>query len=712
MFRQDCSRVRGGEAMCLLATDVSGLFWRWFIALGSALLVAACHSGLGNTSAAAYVPPTAQIIAISPPSPEAGQTISFSGTGSGSHVRLAWDFGDGTSAQGGQVSHVYMTGGTFPVTLTVIDDHGAKASASSNVVIAATSPPEPSAPPSTPLILTARVPPEVGAQFGFRASSTDPNGAPLVYTWTFGDGGTAVGAQTSHVFVAVGTYQIQVTATNPSGASATASTQITTMNAPVVPPLNPGIVAPPEVRLNTAYTYSGTAESTNGLALSYMWNFGDGSAPVTGQTVNHAYTGAASVHQITLTVTDAAANSASATAQVTVLAPQPPHGVIVQGPQELKLGESAGFSATFENPEGNPVTYEWNFGDGATSVDFAPSHSYIAAGSYVVSLTVTDTLTGSATGSMTLVVADRDPLEDLVCANPEFAGTGWCLAPVLPVKTALNAISFASANSGWIVGQDGAIIHSTDGGINWAVQFLASAPVLSVSAVDDAHAWALVGNGNVLQTGDGGQTWSSIASGSTFGLTALKFTDLLHGWAVGQGNGIVATLDGGQTWTQQNRDTSQPALRALDFADVNHGWAVDDGGKILATTDGGQTWNVQYQTATTVALKSVSFSDTEHGWVAGARTVLMTTDGGQTWTSVSNPAAETINAIKFINEYTGWIVTEIGLIYRTTDAGTTWQAQNVPAQTTGLPSMDALNANYAWIVSAGGALLVTHTGGQ
>src|SRR5438034_651914 len=58
-----------------------------------------------------------------------GSAVTFSGSGSdlgGTVVSYSWDFGDGTSATGATVSHIYTAPGRYTATLTVMDDRGAR----------------------------------------------------------------------------------------------------------------------------------------------------------------------------------------------------------------------------------------------------------------------------------------------------------------------------------------------------------------------------------------------------------------------------------------------------------------------------------------------------------------------------------------------------------------------------------------------------------
>jgi photosystem II stability/assembly factor-like uncharacterized protein len=82
-----------------------------------------------------------------------------------------------------------------------------------------------------------------------------------------------------------------------------------------------------------------------------------------------------------------------------------------------------------------------------------------------------------------------------------------------PVHAALTAVSFADANTGWVVGHDASILHTADGGKTWKLQNFQpelSKPVLAVLALDAQRAFAMGAYGLFLQTADGGATWSEV----------------------------------------------------------------------------------------------------------------------------------------------------------------------------------------------------------
>jgi len=81
--------------------------------------------------------PLSTSFVFSPSSPVPGQTVTFTGTASGgsSPYTFNWTFGDGSSATGDPVSHVYSAGGSYTVTLTTSDSAGHTAVVSNSITV-------------------------------------------------------------------------------------------------------------------------------------------------------------------------------------------------------------------------------------------------------------------------------------------------------------------------------------------------------------------------------------------------------------------------------------------------------------------------------------------------------------------------------------------------------------------------------------------------
>jgi PKD repeat protein len=144
---------------------------------------------------------------------------------------------------------------------------------------------------------------------------------------------------------------------------------------------------------------------TDGTIVSYTWNFGDDSSPGTGVTANHVYA-ASGTFTVTLTVTDDRGATTSVSQDVTVTTP---NTAPVAGFAPTCTGLDCTFdSSSSVDPDGSIVSYAWTFGDGATSSDASPQHSYATGGTYDVSLTVVDDRGASNTKTTGVTVVDPD----------------------------------------------------------------------------------------------------------------------------------------------------------------------------------------------------------------------------------------------------------------------------------------------------------------
>jgi PKD repeat protein len=155
-----------------------------------------------------------------------------------------------------------------------------------------------------------------GTPVSFNAGgSSDPQGQPLTYAWTFGDGSTGTGLTTTHTYAAPGTYAVTVTVKDTSGLTGFASSGATIAAGPPVASAG----GPYSGTVGLAVSFSGSGSSDpQGQALTYAWNFGDGSTG-TGVTPSHTYT-AAGTYTVTLTVTDASGLTGAATSHATIVA--------------------------------------------------------------------------------------------------------------------------------------------------------------------------------------------------------------------------------------------------------------------------------------------------------------------------------------------------------------------------------------------------------
>ncbi len=253
-----------------------------------------------------------------------------------------------------------------------------------------------------------------------------------------------------------------------------------------------------------AFSSSGSGDS-DGSIRNYQWDFGDGSSSTLANPA-HSYASAGS-YTASLTVTDDDGASGSDTATATISS-QPAGNLTpvadANGPYSGTAGVALNFSsAGSSDADGSLASYSWNFGDGSASNQANPSHTYASAGSYSVSLTVTDN--GGATDSdITTATIDSAPNQAPTAdANGSYSGTTG------------NPISFFSTGSSDI---DGTIASYSwdfgDGG--------------SSSIANPTHSYAAAGNYSVTLTvtDDDGASDSDTASASVTDLPSVPNTSI------------------------------------------------------------------------------------------------------------------------------------------------------------------------------------------
>ncbi|HET7464135.1 MAG TPA: PKD domain-containing protein [Longimicrobium sp.] len=242
------------------------------------------------------------------------------------------------------------------------------------------------------------------------SASSDPDGDALTYAWDFGDGATGTGAKPTHTYADNGTYLVTLTVTDPAGAEASTTTQVTVFNvAPSVAAFGgASILAHQTYAAGGTFTDPGADEWT----ATVDYGEGDGAQPLalsgTGFNLSHTYDHAGTF-TVTVTVTDDDGASSSKTATVTVTNVAPAVDAFAGASLLLHQGYAA--SGSFDDPGPDSWTATVDYGDGGgaqplalNGKSFTLAHTYAAAGTYTVTVTVTDDggLAGTRTATVTV----------------------------------------------------------------------------------------------------------------------------------------------------------------------------------------------------------------------------------------------------------------------------------------------------------------------
>ena len=266
-----------------------------------------------------------------------------------------------------------------------------------------------------------------------------------------------------------------------------------------------------------------------------------------------------------------------------------------------------------------------------------------------------------------------------LCVAGHIVAQSWSVAGDYTPQT-LWDVAFTSASVGVIVGQQGQVYRSVDGGATWSFLDLSTTEILKTVYFADVNRGFILGT-SMYQTTNAGASWAT-TGGPGLPMEGIYFVDNQRGTVVGANGSIFHTTNGGGNWTPQASNVSN-TLKAVWFTSENDGIIVGEAGIILQTTDGGQSWS-RHLSGTLQDLNSIFFLNATVGFISGGNgTILRTTDGGLNWLpAVVESSVVSLLKVKMLDASNGFafgngsnIVAPIDF-FRTTDGGITWRRQS------------------------------------
>lgn len=238
--------------------------------------------------------------------------------------------------------------------------------------------------------------------------TSDPDGDSVREKVDWGDGTVydPSGTGSSHTYNAPGTYTVRATATDEFGAATTTTRTVTVTNDAPVARLS---VSPLSGQHNiTTFTADMSATTDpNSDALTYRIEWGDGSI-TSAKSGTHIYSSPGS-YTVKGTATDSYGASSSVIQTVQV-SNNGPSAVLTVSPAEgtVETTFTADMSGS-SDPNGDPLTYRIDWGDGSISTTKTATHKYSSKGTYTVTGTVTDASGASSSASQIVSVRNSAP---------------------------------------------------------------------------------------------------------------------------------------------------------------------------------------------------------------------------------------------------------------------------------------------------------------
>ncbi len=589
-----------------------------------------------------------------------------------------WDFGDGTTTSTDKNPvHTYTSYGAFTVKMT--------AGASIIDVIKDINVPQPVAGFSAVL------------ENGNKVTFTNLSQNASTYIWDFGDG-TATSTETNpiHTYTSVGTFDVKLIASD--GATSPDFTAQVTTKKPT--PLFSFIVGAAKTVTFTNLTEDG---------ISYIWDFGDGTASSTETNPVHAFSSFNS-YNVKLTATNDLGSN-EVIKSVDVLEAIANFTFVIEG----------GDKVVFTNTSINCNTYSWDFGDGtALSIESNPTHTFTSLGDFNVKLVAGD---GVNESYVTKLITIAQPVADFSFAitngnlltftnlSQNCATYSWDFGDGTALSTDVNPVhsytTYGKFNVKLFAG-------NSIGQVNITKEVTISQPTVDFTYAADA---TLPNKITFTNTSTNCKAYSwDFKTGTILAETSPSFIFpqlgsfevTLNGYdgidTVSTPKTIVIDTIAAQ-WSYMLTDSSKILQKLYPF---NNDTAIILGNSttILRTTDGGLTWPSAIFPVENECFNpnDILFFDKENGFatfsVSGTKNgfMLKTTDNGQTWSQVAlsvfsdgtgdatmDPAASTATKVYFYSmtktsSTTGFVVLRWqdaasafhGYVYKTIDSGSTW----------------------------------------
>ncbi|MCO6475611.1 MAG: PKD domain-containing protein [Phaeodactylibacter sp.] len=303
-----------------------------------------------------------------------GLSLSFADTSGITAASWAWDFGDGATSQLQNPVHSYNLPGDYEACLTVANSCGDSSTTCRQLSLSCPAP-------------------EVG--FDYQANmlslflNDTSSGAPTQWLWSFGDGNSSAQENPQHTYAAPGSYEVCLTAISACGSTQACTTVAIECAEPAA-----GFMV---IRDGLSITVTDTSQN---MPTQWSWTFGDGGSSNI-QNPQHTYA-APGTYSLCL-LAGSVCGSSQACRQVTVTC-NPPQAAFTFQADELALSFNGQSDHT-------PSGWAWDFGDGASSMEANPQHTYAQPGAYQVCLQVSSPC-GSNEACQEIVVSCAAPQPD------------------------------------------------------------------------------------------------------------------------------------------------------------------------------------------------------------------------------------------------------------------------------------------------------------
>jgi PKD repeat protein len=370
-------------------------------------------------------------------------------------LNYKWTMGDGGFSMQYSPAYIYAKAGTYTVSLTATSILGCTASLSKIITIGAL----------PVLSYTAPNNACAGATVTFSDSTALLNKGTLTYKWSFGDGGVSSNYSPSYVYLKPGTDTISLTAVSSLGCTASLKKAISIEGLPIV------VFSIPKTSCaGTILKFDDSTALWNKGALSYKWEMGNGDTSAVYSPVYTYVKAGTDTVRLTATSKLGCTNSLIKTITIGTVP------VIAFGaPSEICVGSTITFNDSTALLNKGTLSYKWSLGEGDSSTQYSPSHTYVKQGTDTVNLVATSSLGCSASLKKSLVV---DALPVLAFGAPKEA----CLGTNVKFEDSSALLNNGTLTYYWIFGDGDSSrlyspVHSYNNPGNYTIALAATSAI-------------------------------------------------------------------------------------------------------------------------------------------------------------------------------------------------------------------------------------------
>jgi len=372
----------------------------------------------GEINSVSYAPPQATV-SFTPDPAHPDEPVLFSASASldarSEIAYYAWDFGDEAIGRGQTFSHTYVQTGSYSILLTLRDGHGGESHVMKalHVIVNALPRVDFSVRSAADKRILQSLDPLV-----FTDESYDPDGEVVSWNWGFGDGGTSTQQSPFHTYIGCGDYTVGLDVMD-NHAEHSYQTQSLTIESIAPVAMFTFAAKIPNVGSEIMVDASGSFDR-DGMIVRYDWDIDDdGTVDYTSSLPSVRFSiQEGGTHAVSLQVIDnCAVTSLPYVGYVT--ANYPPAAAFQVSNFYPKQAEVVQFTDQSHDDDGTIASWKWDFGDGSSTSGKSPQHAYGGAGTYSVTLTVTDNNGSTAMISSRITAANIPPTAHLTANGEE-----------------------------------------------------------------------------------------------------------------------------------------------------------------------------------------------------------------------------------------------------------------------------------------------------